>query len=326
MASRKSHRGRKASLLNGAILWPLAIRRLKYWLALDKPYRKNPPLEQWEHGVLIRTCTPSVGMVIGTYGTPAYIALQIAARNRWYPHVPLLVHDDGSPDAERLAALCKASGVDFVGRSQRSGWSLGDMAAVVAGLDWGRQKGLDIVIKVSRRYVLCHDWVPGLQQLAYGTQAATYGNACGFFGIRFRPECMATHVGAWHAAGAVEEMRGRVARGRRVAKWIEEWYQSLVLHVHLSQAPRTVRRWEHLFPRDAHWRGYALWPMMGMSRKSRMPGVLWHDINSCDEYRALARELGLEDFAISDFELPTGAENVRDEEIVLAASASGRQE
>ena len=40
---------------------------------------------------------PRVEATVGTFAAVPYIHLQLEARRRLYPHVPLLVHDDGSP-------------------------------------------------------------------------------------------------------------------------------------------------------------------------------------------------------------------------------------
>ena len=39
----------------------------------------------------------AVGLVVGTFAAVPYIHLHLEARRRFYPHVPLLVHDDASP-------------------------------------------------------------------------------------------------------------------------------------------------------------------------------------------------------------------------------------
>ncbi|MGO8670759.1 MAG: hypothetical protein ACLQVD_05265 [Capsulimonadaceae bacterium] len=291
--------------------------KLNYTLAIDKPYRKGPPDEQWTHGTLIPSPDAKIGVVIGTYGTPSYIALQLATRRRHWPSVPVLIHDDSSPDYPELTDLCLSNGVDITRTPERCGWSLGDLSALISGLDWASRNNIELLVKISRRFILNHAWTFGLQQLAYGSQYPTYGCCCGHFGFRLRSECVAMHVPSWQASGIVRDMREMVSDCRVIDGPIENWYQTTAYQVYLSQAPFTSRRFDYLFPRDPFWRGYAWWPVMGMSRLCRMPGVLWHDANSTEEYLDLARELGLGQYGLDDFIMPDFKDSVRTEAEVV---------
>ena len=282
------------------------------------PEVPRPPDEDWRQSPVISTPQPALGVAIGTYGAPAYVALQLEAWRRFYPHIPLLVHDDCSPEGPELQALCREKGASFATTGERHGWSLGDMAAVVAGLDWGRARNLDILVKLSRRFLICHDWTPGLQELAFSTQYATYGNACGYHDLPFRPECMGTHIETWHKSGALEEMKGHLARGCRVAPMIERWYQELALRIHTSHAPAIVKRREYFYPRDPRWGGYAVWNMMGLSRRSRLPAVFWHETCSAQDYLAFAQAWGLTQFTPADFDLPDPDAAVHDEAAAMS--------
>lgn len=51
-----------------------------------------------------------IGMIIGTFAAVPYVHLQLEARRRMYPEVPLLVHDDSSKQQERLRKLCAEYG------------------------------------------------------------------------------------------------------------------------------------------------------------------------------------------------------------------------
>ena len=253
---------------------------------------------------IIRTPTPSVGVVIGTYGAVPYIALQLEARRRFWPTARVLVHDDCSPAAEELEALCGRHGVDFICSPRRLGDHAGDMDTYVAGLEWGLENQIEIVVKVSRRLLLHHDWVPGLQQLAYNTQYATYGNACIYYDFPLRSECVGMHVETWIGAGTVAELRRAIEGGERVAPYLEPWYHQLCWRVHQDRAPAILRRREQLFPRDPRWGGYGIWHMLGLGRHARVPGVLWHDINPPEDYWRLAQAWGLSGLTERDFALP----------------------
>jgi cephalosporin hydroxylase len=55
----------------------------------------------------------AIGLMVGTFAAVPYIHLQLEARRRLYPHVPLLVHDDGSTKRDDLQRLCAEYGCEF---------------------------------------------------------------------------------------------------------------------------------------------------------------------------------------------------------------------
>ena len=55
----------------------------------------------------------SIGVVIGTFAAVPYIHLHLEAWRRLFPHIRLLVHDDASPEQERLRRLCAEYGCEF---------------------------------------------------------------------------------------------------------------------------------------------------------------------------------------------------------------------
>src|SRR4051812_17433137 len=92
---------------------------------------------------------PRVGMVVGTFAAVPYIHLQLEARRRFYPGVPLLVHDDGSHRVADLRKLCARYGCDFEHNERRQPPCVGDLTAFVGGLLWADARGLDLLVKVS---------------------------------------------------------------------------------------------------------------------------------------------------------------------------------
>ena len=109
---------------------------------------------------------PKTGVVIGTFAAVPYIHLQLEARRRFYPQVPLLVHDDGSNKSGELRALCDKYDCDFESNTTRQPPRVGDLTTFVGGLWWAQHRGLDVLLKVSRRWVFLVDWQPSLAALA----------------------------------------------------------------------------------------------------------------------------------------------------------------
>ncbi|HEY3332587.1 MAG TPA: hypothetical protein VGK19_21330 [Capsulimonadaceae bacterium] len=246
-----------------------------------------------------------VGVVVGTFAALPYVHLQLEARRRYWPDVPVIVHDDASPQQDNLLALCREYGVDFDASPYRQAATVGDMAALVAGFDWARGHDLDYVVKLSRRFVIMRPWVDTFRELAFNTQFATYSGACSDFGFGFRTECTAYHVRTWFAAGAVETLRGYVARNE--SAFVEGLVHELARDVHRSACDVT-RRLERWSPREGdHARdadGYGYWPLLGTGRSIYNPGILWHDYATADSYWGVAQAFGLTEYTREDFADP----------------------
>ena len=233
---------------------------------------------------------PTVGLVIGTYAAVPYIHLQLEARKRCYPHVPVLVHDDGSGRREDLRGLCAAYGADFETNATRQPPCLGDLTVFAGGLAWARKRRLDLLLKISRRWVFRTDWTPSLVDLAQASQYATLGSYTTTFNFGFRSECLALSVAAWSQPLILEELLRPIRQGQEV--FVEGYLHGLARRLEDVQC-EAAEHWRltHLMPPDKA--GYALWRFMGTDRCTRLASFLWHDSHSPVDYRDLAVEWGL---------------------------------
>ncbi len=118
---------------------------------------------------IIQSLRPTVGLVISTFAAVPYIHVALESWKLHNPSIPVLVSDDGSPKSEEIGELCAHYNADFVKNYRRHGRDLGDLSAYVHGLEWGAEHRLDIVVKMSRRFIPLQNWVPALQRLAYET-------------------------------------------------------------------------------------------------------------------------------------------------------------
>lgn len=237
---------------------------------------------------IIETPRPSVGLVIGTFAAVPYLHLALESWRRNYPGIPVLVSDDGSPNQTELSELCKFYGADFISHHARRCWTIGDLSSYVHGLDWAQERQLDLLVKMSRRFIPLYDWLPGLQQLAYETQYPTYSNQCLHFNFGFRTECVGFHLASWMASGAVARVRSRVARNESI--FVEGYLHELAREVHRHSSCGANRKYEkaHRRPRGAD--AYGVWEVMAERRTTKKDAVLWHDCNAPgDYYRAAVR-------------------------------------
>ncbi len=252
------------------------------------------------HERIIGTPHAQVGIVIGTFAAVPYIHLALECRKRFYPDVPVLVNDDGSPEEPKLRQLCRHYGADFITNEIRKRPTVGDVSAFVNGLMWAHERRLDLLVKLSRRFIPLHNWVHPLQQLAWQTQYATYSNECRHFQYGFRTECMAMHVASWRKAPVFEHMRELVQRDEPL--FVEGYIHNLAREIHQGNCG-VNREYERRYPRPPDENAYGVWDLTGEDRTVRRASVLWHDCDDPLDYARAANLLGLAYSAV-DFEDP----------------------
>lgn len=165
------------------------------------------------------------GIVISTYGTPAFVRLQLESAKRFAPNSPVMVHDDCSGDTE-LPRLASLYGSKFISTPARMGHCAGDIHSRISGIRRGSELGLDYVIKISRRFVLIKDWVPELIKLTQD-QPKTVGASDDAFGWKLRGEFVGMRTPDWlpmlsaldsYKSGHVEEFILEVSKSLGIFK------------------------------------------------------------------------------------------------------------
>lgn len=232
---------------------------------------------------------PKLGVVIGTHGSLPYIRLHLELRKRNWPSVPCLVVDDASEQVEELRALCDSYGCDFAANERRLGHAGGDMNVFTRGLAWAAGKGVDLLVKFSRRWLFTDDWQPNLLALAEESQHATYSNRDDSNGFGFRTECLGMHVPSWAASEFHSDIAGRTLTGQ----WLlpERLVHIYAERIFKRSATKACRKWVSLRPSSP--REFATWNAIGTSRRTRFPNVYWHETHTPSEYAALAESLGV---------------------------------
>jgi hypothetical protein len=239
---------------------------------------------------IINSSEPSIGLVIGTFAAVPYIHLQLESRKRNYPNLPVLVHDDGSHLQKELRELCAQYNADFTSLEQRSTHFIGDMVAFVAGLDWAKEKKLDLLVKFSRRFIPLFNWLPEIQELAFMTQYATYSSRCVNHGFGFRTECVAMHVQSWFDTGAVERIREQIQINQGC--FVEKFIHDLAREVHQLNCEQN-REYEKFGGKPEPVAAYGDWLLSGIGRYVPRPRVLWHNYTSPSDYAQRAQNYDL---------------------------------
>jgi hypothetical protein len=230
---------------------------------------------------------PRIGLAISTYAAPAYVELALAVRQRLYPDLPTLVHDDASKHKAELESLCARHGVEFETTSSRLGHPMGDLCGIVGGLRWAQERGIDLLVKMSRRFIPLTNWTPGLAELAKVSQYPTYSNVCRHFGMPIRSECIAMAVQEWRS----DDIEGQITRTmlRQSGRFMPESFVADLAWKLDARKCGTARAWtEGRFDY-----GYAVWDFISSSRVEKCRSHLWYSANGPQDYAGLAHNLGL---------------------------------
>ena len=231
---------------------------------------------------------PKLGAVVGTFGTPFHVRLQLAALARWNP-MPVLVVDDGSGDPG-LPRVCAEYGAEFLSLDRRYGHCEGDLRIFAAGLEWAAKNEITLLVKLSRRFLPLREWAGGLAALARESNAVTFSSWSTGYGLEFRTECTALHVPAWQAETAA--MRSAVPDGGK--HFVERFLHEKARVLADAWNTRAFEEYREQYDPERKHPGYAFWTdLLGTDRKAPPPGVLWHDAHTEADYRAAAETLGL---------------------------------
>jgi len=264
---------------------------------------------------------PKIGVAICTYGSVPYVHLGLECLKRHEPGVPVLIHDDSSPDQEKLRQLAAMYGADFVSTDYRKAPTVGDLSGFVEGLRWGADR-LDIVIKLSRRFIIDKPWASDLGALFHNTQ---YGTACApdsAWQWGMRSEATGLHVSSWINSGMMARMEEAVRSNVQPHSLPEAFIHECAREVHkwLHPEDESISRWnerdhpdcdwtvrsEKTFNRPVNYDSYVWWvSVMGLARTQLIPNVYWHDSWSNREYGAFARSIGL-NYTDDDFYVQPG--------------------
>lgn len=233
---------------------------------------------------------PSIGLVIGTHGSPAYVHLFLESAKQYFP-IPILIHDDCSNKQAELKELAKQYGCDFSSNSERFNHGSGDITVFSEGLSWA--KNLDILVKMSRRFIPFFDWRPSLIETALKSQHITYTNHCEYFKFDIRSECVGMYVPEW--TPYIEELR-------TLAKTPVEVEKDLMKFISEFPKPTCIvnENYMHTNSANRYCQDYGVWDTMGSNRMMVNTQIMWHDVYLPAAYFNKAKAYGL-DYSMKDF-------------------------
>jgi hypothetical protein len=227
-----------------------------------------------------------MGLVIGTYGTPAYIHLFLESAKRNFSHIPILVHDDCS-GCEELKKIVSSYGQEFSTNENHCGHGAGDIQVILGGLRWASSINLDILVKMSRRFIPFFDWTPGLKDTVLKSQHTTFANKCGHFKFPLRSECFGMYVPAWIKKR--DELEKLAVNGIKVEQDLMDFIKEF--------AKPTCYLNENYIAKNATMdyfsQYYGVWSDIGDNRMKVVPDVLWHDCCDISRYIKKSAEYNL---------------------------------
>lgn len=220
---------------------------------------------------------PACGVVIGSYGWPALVDLQLRVIRDTCGPVPVCVSSDNPDDDARLAAVCAGHPDAYLWtNARRIGHTGGDLATFWKGVLWGAANGLQVVAKLSQRWVSTRPrWLhDGARALLDSGLPAAIRRCVGSHGFPLRTEAALLDVEAWHRP----KVLSRIAPG-------EYWTRregGLSAEVVVEELIR-----------DEFGGLYWPWDLVPPVRAEKPAGALWHNSHTRAEYDALARRHGV---------------------------------
>lgn len=92
-------------------------------------------------------------VAIGAYRLHRFVELGVLRWRRLLPDVPIIISDDKSPESKLIEELSHKHGCDYLCSTARRGHFSADLQAVVNGIVFGKELGVDAVIKCSQRVI-----------------------------------------------------------------------------------------------------------------------------------------------------------------------------
>lgn len=228
-----------------------------------------------------------IGVVIGSFGMPSVVALNVAAIRASNPDARILVYDDATPSerdptgffqrqSTHTGQSTHADGFEFHQACVSHGHIGGDVRAFTTGLQWASSLGLKYLVKLSQRFIIhappgwlartCH--FAETEQVITASQKAMHGSIRPWGDEGIRTECMLLRVADW---ARPEVLKRLLAISLTPEVWLRKTAEELM------HPGKPITRWR----------------LYGPDKNQRRTGILWHDANTEEEYHALAKSLGV---------------------------------
>lgn len=252
-----------------------------------------------------------VGVVLGTYGAAPYIDLQLHYLKNVNGIDNILIHDDCSSDTEgkKLIELSKKYGVNFYSTERNlfhkaNVGTIGDQSCFLEGLKWAKAKGLDILVKLSRRLIPCFNWIDSFKSLVKESDGLTFSSFCKTDRFPIRTEAIGMNVNAWTNKYTLDQLEFYVKNEYML--FSEFWFSEMAKQIEYQNFSSKFKDYRDAHFTGALYSGYVHWTeLLGEDRRSkdgRNPNTLWHLYSSPQEYFNKAQEVFPNKYTLNDFQ------------------------
>ena len=249
-----------------------------------------------------------IGVVIGTYGATPYIDLSLHFLKNVNKIDKILVHDDCSPEREKIKKLCNEYNVDFYSTTENM-WhktcigSIGDENCFYEGLKWANKNNIDVLVKISRRMIPCFNWVDNLKSLILESDGLTFTSYCTRDPFYFRTEMIAMNVKAWTTPYITNIMEWYIKNNFPV--FAEYWYHELARQLDYQNFSIKYNEYKKDHFSGYKKSGYVQWlDTLGTCRytnENRREKVLWHQYCTENDYFIESQKIFKNKYSINDF-------------------------
>ena len=248
-----------------------------------------------------------VGVVIGTYGAMPYIDLGLHYLKNVNGIENILVHDDCSPEKDKLKDLCDSYNVEFYSTEKNlyhktCVGSLGDQNCFYEGLKWAKNKNLDILIKFSRRLIPCYRWIDDFKDLVLKSDGITFSSYCEKDKFPIRTECIGMNVNAWSNKFVLNIMDFYLKN--QIMTFAEFFMDNIAKQLDYQNFSKKYEQYKkENFTGFTH-SGYVHWyDLLGTNRyniDNRHENVLWHMYSSENDYLNKIKEIFKDKYILND--------------------------
>ncbi|RJQ24616.1 glycosyltransferase [Candidatus Parcubacteria bacterium] len=244
------------------------VERMNFHIANEAPIPKVIKYEPWIED-------PKFGLLISTYASIPYIHLALEVRKKHYPEVPCIVIDDCSEEKDKLKKIAQDYSADFYSSDSRMNHTRGDLCAIANGLRWADKNKLDVLVKMSRRFIPKTDWRPSLRDIISKTVHATYSGLPDPTWGGVRTECVGFSVPKWLSFADEIEQHAKDHGWIWVESEVQKWAVKIIPWGMAGHA------------------GMAIWEFPSLGKWIKADSHLWHDTALPSEYASFANTYGL---------------------------------
>lgn len=226
---------------------------------------------------------------IGSYRLHRFVELGILRWRRLIPDVPIIVSDDLSPESKIIRAISDRHGCDYYCSPSRRGHFSADLQAAVNGMIFGKELGVDAVVKCSQRVIAV------LPIIVESMTAALSDEECQVcLPGRINPKQISRRSAAWYAKfGILSDIVGFKTNAISPEEFIEI-YRARCNGGHHPSFSFAETTWGWLLANRFQGKRHAILPEWTHHEQGKPKAFLRKSMSTATEYVQIARFEGIE--------------------------------